>query len=78
MLEIGIAQAQAQLTKILDKKVVIVDKKSGKKRAVMIPWEEYKRLLRQKKNPQKRFGDFAGILNKEFKTDDPRYNRIVK
>ena len=44
MIELGIAQAQSQFTKILNKKVLIVDKKTAKKKAVLIPYEEYENM----------------------------------
>ncbi|WP_187647548.1 type II toxin-antitoxin system Phd/YefM family antitoxin [Nitrosophilus labii] len=81
MIELGISQAQSQFTKILNKKVVIVDKKTHKKKAVLIPYEEYEKLLKSslKKESQKgSFDKFVGILDKDFETDDLRYKEIVK
>ncbi len=77
MIELGISQAQSQFTKILDKKVVIVDKKTHKKKAVLIPYEEYEKLLKNR-SLQTSFEKFVGILDRDFETDDARYNEIVK
>ena len=77
MIELGIAQAQSQFTKILNKKVLIVDKKTAKKKAVLIPYEEYERLLKNRSHKNS-FDKFVGILDKDFETDDARYNEIVK
>ena len=74
MLELDISQAQAQFTKILNKKVVIVDKKSNKKKAIILPYDEYMRLV---KNEKETFDEFVGILDDGFKTDDEKYNRII-
>lgn len=81
MLELGIAQVQAQFTKLLNKTVVIVDKKSHIKKAVIIPYEEYMHLIRKtlpKENIDNGiFNQFAGVLDNEFETDDEKYNKIV-
>jgi hypothetical protein len=72
MLEVGVAQAQNQLTKILGQTTVIVDKKSHKKRAVLIPYKEYDRLIKssiKKELPNSGlFDDFVGVLSSEFNT----------
>jgi len=81
MLELSISQAQMQFTKLLGKTALIVDKKTKTKKAVLLPYEEYERLLRNQKQPHRSegsFDKFAGVLEKDFKTDDPRYNAIVK
>ncbi len=82
MLELGISQAQAQFTKILSQTVFIVDKKAHKKKAVIMPYEEYEKLIKQsgtKENLEKgSFNQFVGILDNAFKTDDMKYNEIVK
>ena len=77
MIELGIAQAQSQFTKILNKKVLIIDKKTAKKKAVLIPYEEYEKLLKNR-SQKNSFDKFVGILDKDFETDDARYNEIVK
>jgi hypothetical protein len=81
MLELGIAQAQANFTKILDEQTVIVDKKNKTKRAVILPYEMYTKLLKQIQEKEIEikgsFSQFRGLLSKDFKTDDDRYNHIV-
>jgi hypothetical protein len=47
MLELGISQAQAQFTKLLSQTVFIVDKKAHQKKAVIMPYEEYEKLIKQ-------------------------------
>ena len=83
MVEIGVSQAQMQFTKLLDKISVIVDKKSKVKKAVILPYDEYQRLIKnQKKDDHSKdqgvFDEFVGVLTDEFETDDERYNQIVK
>ncbi len=82
MLELGISQAQAQFTKLLTQTVFIVDKKAHQKKAVIMPYEEYEKLLKQsikKENLEEgSFNKFVGILESEFTTDDEKYRAIVK
>lgn len=83
MLKLGVSQAQNQFTHILNQLVLIVDKKAHKKKAVIIPYEEYEKLLdratRNSDESQKSsFSQFVGILDKNFQTDDTIYNEIVK
>lgn len=82
MLELGISQAQAQFTKLLTQTVFIIDKKAHQKKAVILPYEEYERLLKQsikKENLEEgSFNKFVGILDNKFKTDDEKYKAIVK
>ena len=82
MVEVGIAQAQTHFTKLLDHTVLIVDKKSHRKRAVIVPYEEYVRLTSDKRSeayPSKGvFSRFVGVLDSEFHTDNPKYNEIVR
>ncbi len=81
MLELGISQAQTQFTKLLTQTVIIVDKKSRIKKAVIMPYNEYTQLVNRTLSTEKIedgvFNQFAGILDSEFKTDDEKYNRIV-
>ena len=81
MLELGISQAQSQFTKLLSKTAVIIDKKSNIKKAVMMPYGEYSRLLKlanqNKENDNGIFNQFIGTLDNNFKTDDEKYHRIV-
>ncbi len=82
MLELGISQAQAQFTKILNQAVLIVDKKAHHKKAVILPYEEYKILLNKSisKDELKNgvFDKFIGILDKDFRIDDDKYKSIMK
>lgn len=81
MLELGISQAQNQFTKLLNQTVLIVDKKAHIKKAVILPYEEYIRLINSVKSKKDLsegvFNKFAGILNSDFKIDDEKYNRII-
>ena len=82
MLELGISQAQAQFTKLLNQTVFIVNKKTHQKKAVILPYEEYERLIKQsirKENLEEgSFNKFVGILDNEFTTDDEQYKAIIK
>jgi PHD/YefM family antitoxin component YafN of YafNO toxin-antitoxin module len=82
MLELGISQAQAQFTKILNQTVIIVDKKANHKKAVIMPYEEYNLLVSKasdKKSLQNgAFSKFVGILDKNFQTDDIKYREIIE
>jgi len=81
MIELGISQAQMQFTKILTEQVTIVDKKNKIKKAVILPYEVYAKLLEKalmrEDYLEGSFSKFTGILTKEFKTDDEKYNDIV-
>ena len=60
---------------------IVVDKKSKVKKAVIMPYAEYQKLLRnQKKSPttQGAFDEFVGTLSDSFDTDDLRYKKILK
>jgi len=82
MLELGISQAQTQFTKLLTQTVLIVDKKAHLKKAVIMPYEEYEKLLRQSNTVENlengSFNQFVGILDNAFRTDDIKYNKIVE
>jgi len=82
MLELGISQAQSQFTKILNQFVTIVDKKSHHKKAVIIPYDEYLSLVKKATDKESlehgSFSKFVGILDKDFVSDDVKYNEIVK
>lgn len=82
MLELGISQAQAQFTKLLTQTVFIVDKKAQQKKAVIMPYDEYEKLIRQATSKEDLkeggFNKFVGILDKNFKTDDTKYKEIIK
>ena len=80
MIELGISQAQSQFTKLLSQSVLVVDKKSHNKKAVILPYEEYKRLIQQAKSvnhDEGVFDRFVGVLDDDFQTDDERYSRVV-
>lgn len=83
MIELAVSQAQSQFTKLLSKSVLIIDKKSNVKKAVILPYEEYSRLVSQKNETKTDFSKggfskFVGILDKDFKTNDEKYNEIIK
>jgi len=85
MLEMGISEVQSQFTKLLSKPVLIVDKKSHKKRAVILPYAMYEELKIQK-NKAKVFEEdreldaFIGILKgtDSLGIEDKRYREIIK
>ncbi len=81
MLELGVSQAQAQFTKLLNKKVMIIDKKTNIKKAVILPYDEYMQLIAKTKSKKKVkngiFNKYIGLLDKDFKSDDEKYNRIL-
>ncbi|MBO8087539.1 MAG: type II toxin-antitoxin system Phd/YefM family antitoxin [Marichromatium sp.] len=82
MLELGISQAQAQFTKLLTQTVFIVDKKARKKKAVIMPYEEYEKLIKQSATKESlqngSFNAFVGVLDKDFQTEDEKYKRILQ
>ncbi len=82
MLELGISQAQAQFTKLLTQTVFIVDKKAHQKKAVIMPYEEYEKLIKQSVSKESleegSFNKFVGILDNEFVTDDEKYKAIIR
>lgn len=82
MIELGISQAQMQFTKLLGQSVLIFDKKTHIKKAVMLPYEEYSALIKKAMSKEDLlnggFGDFKGTLSNDFKVDDVRYVAIVK
>lgn len=59
-----------------------IDKKARRKEAVILPYEEYERLLKQsvKKETLENgsFNQFEGMLDKNFETKDIKYNEIIK
>lgn len=81
MLELGISQAQTQFTKLLTQTVLIIDKKAHQKKAVILPYEEYVKLIKQCSNKenlkQGSFNKFIGVLDKNFQTDDIKYKEII-
>jgi hypothetical protein len=85
MIEMGISEVQHKFTKLLSTAVTIVDKKSHKKRAVILPYEMYEKLARTQRK-EKVFRDdaeldaFLGLLEgvDTLKTEDERFKAIVK
>ncbi len=82
MLELGISQAQTQFTQLLNKTVLIVDKKAHHKKAVILPYEEYKSLIARatannSNTNNSSFSKFVGILNNNYETNDIKYNEII-
>jgi hypothetical protein len=85
MVEMGISEVQNQFTKLLSQSVTIVDKKSHKKRAVILPYEVYDKLIREQRK-QKLFEEddelsaFVGILEgaEKLNKEDERYQEILK
>jgi len=82
MLELGVSQAQANFTKLLNQTVVIVDKKSHQKKAVILPYDEYNSLIAKtiKKDNLENgsFSKFVGLLDDDFTTNDDKYKAIIK
>ena len=74
------AQAQTQFTKLLNQTVIIIDKKAHKKKAAMMPYEKYARLLEQSVTQESlengSFNKYIGVLDNDFETDDNRYKVI--
>ena len=69
MIELEITQVQEQFDKILDKTILIVDKKSHKKKAVILPYEEYLQIIKnisKEKIKNGVFNKFVGILDKNM------------
>lgn len=82
MKELSVSQAQKQFTSLLSEVTTIVDKKSHRKKAVLIPYDLYEKLVNNKKSqsPEKKraLDEFTGLLSNDFKADDARYNAIIK
>lgn len=82
MKELSVSQAQKQFTSLLSEVTTIVDKKSHRKKAVLVPYDLYEKLVNKKKSqsPEKKraLDEFAGLLSNDFETDDARYNAIIK
>ncbi|HHH19168.1 MAG TPA: type II toxin-antitoxin system Phd/YefM family antitoxin [Campylobacterales bacterium] len=81
MIELGISQAQSQFTKILNQEVTILDKKNKIRKAVILPYEVYSRLIQKALQKEDylegEFSEFSGLLSKEFTSTDERYNDII-
>jgi hypothetical protein len=84
MKELSVSQAQKQFISLLSELEIttIIDKKSHIKKAVLMPYSFYEILI-SKKSPLEtedkiELEQFVGLLSDEFKTDDARYNEIIK
>lgn len=85
MIEMGIAEVQNKFTKLLSTPVIIVDKKSHKKKAVILPYDMYEKLARTQRR-EKVFRDdaeldaFIGLLEgaDNLDTEDERYKNIMQ
>jgi len=59
-----------------------VDKKAHKKKAVIMPYEEYEKLIKLSATKESlangSFNQFVWILDNDLKTDDVKYKAIVK
>ena len=83
---LNISQAQKNFTKILNESILIIDEKKKEKKAVILPYKEYLKLISQCEGKGNllavlstgKFSKFKGILDKNFKTSDEKYNSIVQ
>ena len=79
MLSLSVSQAQRKFTSILSEVTTIVDKKSNVKKAVILPYGMYEKLVAKSKKKEKiDLSQFEGILKGDLITDDARYNAILK
>lgn len=84
MKELSVSQAQKQFTSLLSELEIttIIDKKSHIKKAVLMPYSLYEKLISKEHNQTLEeaieLDQFIGLLSDEFKTEDARYNAIIK
>jgi len=85
MIEMGISEVQHRFTKRLSTAVTIIDKKSHKKRAVILPYEMYEKLARTQRKEKvfrkdEELDAFLGLLEEvDIKNiDDERFKAILK
>jgi len=79
MLSLSVSQAQRQFTSLLGEVTTVIDKKSNVKKAVILPYEMYEKLIENRsKSVKSELDGLRGILSSDFVTDDERYNDIVK
>jgi len=61
--------------------MMIVDKRNKTKKAVILPYEVYSKLIKKtlmhEDYLQSSFSKFKGSLSKDFKTNDTKYNDII-
>ncbi len=79
MINLSISEAQKQLTSILSKPTMVIDRKSNTKKAVILPYGVYKQLLKNARtNSDFDLDSFQGALSNDFQSDDLRYQNILK
>jgi len=79
MLSLSVSQAQRQFTSLLSEVTTVIDKKSNIKKAVILPYEMYEKLLEKStKSSKSELDGLRGIFAADFETDDERYNDILK
>ena len=79
MLSLSVSQAQRQFTSLLSEVTTVIDKKSNIKKAVILPYELYEKLLEKStKSSKSELDGLRGIFAADFETDDERYNDILK
>ena len=79
MLSLSVSQAQRQFTSLLSEVTTVIDKKSNIKKAVILPYDLYEKLIaKSNASTTNELDEFLGILSSDFKTDDERYNDIMK
>jgi len=80
MISFEISEAQANFPDILNQQVLIVDSDTHNKKAVILPYDDYIKLLNNSyiDNKNGSFEKFVGILDENFQIDDIKYNKIVK
>ncbi len=82
MIELGVSQVQSQFPQLLNQTVIIVDQETHHKKAVIIPYEEYEKLIARVSTKENLktglFDQFVGVLDDKFVSDDTRYNEILK
>jgi len=83
MISLGVSQAQRRFTQILNQQILIVDKKSHLKKAVILPYDDYLKLIKNSSLEENdliggSFAKFVGILDNQYETDDAKYKKIIK
>ena len=84
MKELSVSQAQKQFISLLSELEIttIIDKKSHIKKAVLMPYGLYEKLVSEKESLSSEektdLEQFVGLLSKDYETDDARYNAVIK